>query len=40
MLNENLANRIKNKMSSNSISISFSSITFSISKINNINLSH
>ena len=37
MLNVNVANRIKSKMSSNSVSISFSLFTFSTLKINNIN---
>ena len=40
MLDANEANRIKSKMSSNSILVSFSSITFSILKVNNINRSH
>lgn len=40
MLNANVANRIKNKISYDSISISFSSFTFLISKVNNINISH
>ena len=40
MVNMNSANRIKSKLSFDSISISFSSITFSNLKINNINSGH
>lgn len=40
MLNADVANRIKSKMSSNSVSISFSLFTFLISKINNMYNSH
>lgn len=40
MLKADVANRIKSKMFSNSISISFSSFTFLISKINNMYNSH
>ena len=40
MLSANEANRIKSKMTFNSILVSFSSIIFSNLKLNNINRSH